>query len=336
VLAGTYQWARSAFDTLCPRPLLPVAQRPLIDYALDWLHGAGVREAILCANGSTAALRRHIEATDSSLHVSYQEDDSPRGAAGCIKDAAALSVANTFVVTDGTSVPTADIARLLAWHHHSGADLTIVVRARPSTGQPHLEPTGTYVFRRDVLEAVPATSFQDIKETLIPKMYREGRRIELFAIEEVSPRVLNATTYLAANRWMIQRLAAGDPNANECVAHPSASIDPTATIVGPVIIGQGARVHGHATIVGPTSIGPHTIIEQGAVVTRSVAWEHCVIGRGAVVDQSLMSDHAVIAPHSHVLATVRTSAAPTRNWMSSHFGGRKSTVARLMTKPATR
>ena len=40
VLAGTYQWGDSTFETLLPRPLVPVAQAPLISYTLEWPDGS--------------------------------------------------------------------------------------------------------------------------------------------------------------------------------------------------------------------------------------------------------------------------------------------------------
>jgi NDP-sugar pyrophosphorylase family protein len=315
ILAGTYQWTGSSFDALCPRPLLPVVQAPLIEHVLGWLRGAGVPEAIICANGSTSALRRYLGPMQSPLAVDFHEDGSPRGAAGCVKDAAAASAANIFLVTDGASIPTVDVSRLLAHHDATKAALTIVVHERArSLGQSHLEPTGTYVFNREVLDAVPATSFQDIKENLIPKMYREGQRIETFTIGEASPRVLNATSYLTLNRWMIQRMASVDGGC-EYAAHPSAVIDETAVIVGPVVIGAGVRVHASATIVGPTCLGAGTVVERAAVVTRSVTWEDCIVGSGAVVDQCLLADNVVVESDTSVSSAVRVYAPEHRAWV---------------------
>ena len=36
VLAGTHTWRNSELERICPRPLLPVAGRPLIWYGLNW------------------------------------------------------------------------------------------------------------------------------------------------------------------------------------------------------------------------------------------------------------------------------------------------------------
>ena len=41
-MAGIYPWANTVFDRLLARPLLPVAHKPLISYALSWLVEAGI------------------------------------------------------------------------------------------------------------------------------------------------------------------------------------------------------------------------------------------------------------------------------------------------------
>ena len=42
VLAGAYP-SHGALDQLVPRPLLPVAQQPLISYSLRWMKGGSAR-----------------------------------------------------------------------------------------------------------------------------------------------------------------------------------------------------------------------------------------------------------------------------------------------------
>jgi mannose-1-phosphate guanylyltransferase/phosphomannomutase len=320
VLAGTYQWTGSPFDEIRPRPLLPVALRPLIDYVIDWLDTAGVATTTICANGSTDAIRRHLESRVASrVKLDYYADHSPRGAAGCIKDAAATKAAQTFIVSDGTSIPHVDVAALVAHHRRTGAAITMVVHPSDGkfTGQKQFEPTGTYVFDRSVLDLVPATSFSDIKENLIPSAHRHGCPIELFETAGASPRVLNAASYVAANRWVAERMATTANAASreeeqnsspQLDAHSSAWIHESATIIGPVVLGRGARIHAGAVLVGPTIIGADSVIGAGAVVSRSVTWDGCVVGTNAVVDQCLLTDGAVVEPGESLSTVLRPKA----------------------------
>ena len=324
ILAGTHHWTGSPFEELKPRPLLPVAQTPLIDYVLSWLHDGGVERATICANGSTGAIQAAIrDGRALGVSVQYLEDLSPRGAAGCVKDAAARSQAQTFVVADGSSIPVLDLRALLDSHRTSGAALTIVAQRRDATsaGGAQLQPADIYVFDRDVLDLVPSTSFQDIKESLIPTLYKLGRRINLFPVDEISPRVLNADTYLAANHWMIARLS--ERQSTDLIAHPTAWIDPGAMIIGPVVLGPSVKVHSGAAILGPATIGAGTTIGAGAVVCRSVVWNNCVIGENSVVDNSLLTDDARVAPNTSLFAAIRLKQKAARARVRDLFARRK-------------
>jgi NDP-sugar pyrophosphorylase family protein len=318
ILAGEYHWTGSLFEELRPRPLLPVAQTALVEHVLSWMCQGGVHDTTICANGSTPALRNYLkDGRQFSMDLFYYEDGTPRGAAGCVKDAAVRSDAQTLIVADGASIPVVDLSELVAQHRRTGAALTIVAHRRESRsdGTPLLHPAGVYVFEREILEAIPAISFQDIKENLIPKLHRDGHRVEVYPVAELSPRVLNADSYLAINHWMITRLtfaaASNDSATNgrwrELIADASAWVDPDAMILGPVILGPGVRVYGGATIVGPTSIGAGTTIGPSAVVTRSVTWNNCVIGERAIVDRCVVADDGAVAPGSALSSAIRTS-----------------------------
>jgi hypothetical protein len=201
ILAGTYQRADSAFDRLLPRPLVPVAHKPLISYGLSWLQDAGVTDVTVCGNRETrtleAELGKHVPA---DMTYSYREDPMPRGAAGCLRDAADGAESDVYVVTDGAAVPTGvDLPQLLERHRRSGAGVTVVVYSEPGRiGMPGISvPVGIYVVTHAALECIPPRGFFDIKEHMIPALYRSGVLVLPHRITEVVPRVLNAQTYLA-------------------------------------------------------------------------------------------------------------------------------------------
>src|SRR5512141_1304201 len=89
VLAGQHAWRDSRFDRLSPRPLHPVANRPLFFYAVDWLKAGGLEEITLGVNAETirgvdAALSERGGVPGLTLH----EERTPRGPAGSLRDAA--------------------------------------------------------------------------------------------------------------------------------------------------------------------------------------------------------------------------------------------------------
>src|SRR5688500_1334135 len=314
VLVGTHAWANSTFDRLLPRPLLPVGHRPLISYALSWLRENGIRTAAVCGNRETRALEsrlhRHVP---SGLALSYHEDRMPRGAAGAIRDAAFTSDADCFVIADGTSIPNVDLADLLRTHHDSGAPVTAVVHAeRAANGAATVQvPTGIYVFNRGVLDVVPSSGFYDLKETLIPQLHRNGTRIRAYVVPNAGPRVLDASSYLALNEWVIEHLAAADAPPDHYVKsgmaliHREAYVADDASLIGPVLIGPGAQIMSGAVVVGPSSIGRDAIVGPGVLVSRSAIWRRCQVRENAMTDRCILGDDTILAPGIQAFRQVR-------------------------------
>ena len=321
VLAGTFPWANSAFDRLSPRPLVPVAQRPLIAFSLSWLRSAGICNVIVCGNRNSRALQSNVmQQFASDLQTTYIEDQMPRGAAGCVRDAGMSSDSQTFVITDGACVPDLNLDELLRAHGESGAAATVVVHEQPRRpGQVALPvPVGVYVFDRRVIELIAAHGFVDIKEHLIPDLVRAGEPIATFVVTSVMPRVLNAETYLAVNEFATQLLVTGWATLDgydlhgESLIHRDASVSRDVTFVGPVMVGAGAAIESGAVIVGPTSIGLDVTVGAGALVSRSSLWRRSHVLSNAVVDRSIVADDGVVGPHQRAYRAI-VAHAPRRS-----------------------
>ena len=190
VLAGAYPKGGALFDRLRPRPLLPVAHEPLIVYPLRWLAEAGMGRAIVCVNGPARTVSAAVnQVSDLRMAVDLVEDWMPRGAAGCVRDAAQLANAEVLVVVDGTSIPQVDLEALLETHRASDAALTIAVHEDPGpdASRPALCPAGMYVFDQRALGYISDHGFQDIKETLVPRLHRAGEQVALHRCGERQP-----------------------------------------------------------------------------------------------------------------------------------------------------
>jgi NDP-sugar pyrophosphorylase family protein len=326
IVLGGHHWRRSPFDAILPRSLLPIAQNPLILHILDWLHHRGVAKTTICSNGASALIRQHLSRYPRlrlrSVH--YREDVGPRGPAGALRDAAVGSGSELFVVVEGSVIPDIDLQRLLDAHRASGAAVTIVVQpARSDRDVPAPVPAGIYVFSLSALEAVPASGFQDIKETLIPALYKAGVAMRTHEAERACPRVIDGATYLRANHWLVTRIAAQRSSESPIgavrnysgtgiVAHPSARIDPGAELIGPIVVGPRAVIEAGATLVGPLSVGRDTRLCARALVSRSVLWPESIVGRNAAVDRTVITEGASVEPSEELSGAVRLRRAALR------------------------
>jgi NDP-sugar pyrophosphorylase family protein len=283
---------------------VPVAHRPLISYAIAWLRSGAVANVTVCGNRETRALEAHIgRHVPADVAWTYREDPMPRGAAGCLRDAADAHPCDAYLVTDATAVPgSVELEPLLQHHLASRAEVTVVVYSEPTRhGTPGaVIPVGIYVVNRSALESVPARGFFDIKEHLVPRLYEAGARVMVYETRRPVPRVLNAQSYLAVNAMAIESLLtaeaapSGFVRRGEAIVHAQAAVAPDAVLAGPVLIGQGAQIRSRAVVIGPTSIGCDAVIDEGALVSRSAVWRRSKVEAGASLDLCILGDGALM------------------------------------------
>lgn len=300
ILTGSHVWDQDSFESLTPRALLPVANAPLITHLLGWLRDGGLHVVCVCTNENVALLHSYLgDGTDHGLDLMYYEDRIPRGPAGCLRDAAELcGAAEQFVVVDGAVVPDFRLRDLLEHHRHSGGVGTVVVHdvddpQGGSAGQ--WRPAGLYVFSSQALARVPATGYQDIKETLLPQLHRSDALVTVFPAPPGSPRAKDLYSYLGMQGWMLARLQraarlpAGYERHGDAFVHSSAHVAGTARLIGPVMVGPETLVDEEAIITGPTAIGGRCVVGRGAVVGRSVLWDHATVGAKGIIDRCVVA-----------------------------------------------
>ena len=87
-----------------PKPLIPVAGKPLIDWSLDWLLEAGITEVIVNTSYLAAKLEAHL-AGRHSPHIRFsREEPQPMETGGGIKHALPLIGAAPFLVMNSDNI----------------------------------------------------------------------------------------------------------------------------------------------------------------------------------------------------------------------------------------
>lgn len=135
--AGVGSRLRPLTDT-CPKPMLPIAGRPLLARTLDWLQANAVGEAalnlhylpdVICMSLSTGS------AWGIALRYSYEEQLlGSAGAVRAIDDRFPGWLDQTFLLIYGDMLIDIDLADLLAFHRANSAILTLALKR---TTTPH-------------------------------------------------------------------------------------------------------------------------------------------------------------------------------------------------------
>jgi NDP-sugar pyrophosphorylase family protein len=175
-----------------PKPLVPVAGRPLVSYELERLGRAGVtRVVVACSAGQEELFERELAGYGPEVVAAGEPE--PLGRGGGIKLAARLlGPERPVLALNGDEIADVDVAALLAHHRARGPAATIVVAPLPSPfgvvelaeddtvrdfreapRLPHWVNAGLYVLEDEALDAFPDRG--DHETTTFPELAEKGR-----------------------------------------------------------------------------------------------------------------------------------------------------------------
>jgi mannose-1-phosphate guanylyltransferase len=281
-----------------PKQLLPIVDRPMLEWVVAGLAAHGVDEVVLSVGYRPDAFREaYPDDCCAGVALRYAVEPEPLDTGGAIRFAAVeAGVAERFLVVNGDVLTDLDVSALIAFHEARDAEATLalhkvddpsrygvvptdddgrviafVEKPPPGEAPTDLINAGTYVMEPSVVDRIPAGRRVSIERETFPAMVEDGR---LYARDDAGVYWLDTGTPLAYVHAQID-LIEGRRGARDFVA-----IDPTAVIDGAVIrnsvVGRGA------------SIG------AGAVLERAVVLDGATVGEGARVVESVVGPDATV------------------------------------------
>ena len=108
-----------------PKPVLPLVDRPLLAFMVDWLDRHGVEEIVFASGFMSDALREALgEGEAGGPRLRYLAEPAPLGTAGAIKFAAE-HLGERFLALNGDVLADLDLTALVRAHEDSGATATL-------------------------------------------------------------------------------------------------------------------------------------------------------------------------------------------------------------------
>ena len=277
-----------------PKPMLPVANRPIIDYVLDALVNAGISEIVVVVGHQHTRIQDHLMQRYPQLDLTYVQQRYQLGSGDALVQAQEY-VPGEFVVVNGDNVVDEVTVRgTVDRYRRSEAVAAVAVgqsdRAneygtvctengrvttileRPTDDESGRINVGVYVFDERIFEALDRTAIQSGELSLTDAIpYLSGR---------VSPASSDGVWYDPAYPWDL--LATSERLQS---AHP----DLVSGLEGRDGIDETARIHETATVEGRVLVGPGCEISAGAVLRNGVCLQSDVrVGSNSVVERSLL------------------------------------------------
>lgn len=192
-----------------PKPMVPVIDRPVLEYTLAWLKEHHVEDVIITLSYLPDIIRDHFgDGRRFGMNISYFEDPYPLGTAGSIKNADQL-LSDTFFVVSGDGVTNMNLTSAYRAHREKRVMASLLLQAidcplgygvveideegsiksfreKPTTWdttQKYLINTGIYILEPEILSYIPPYTMYDFGHQLFPKLLEQS--LPLYGYEVV-------------------------------------------------------------------------------------------------------------------------------------------------------
>ncbi len=319
--AGVGERMKPLTDHL-PKPLLPIANRPVMAYILEHLglHGFTDVVANVYYRGEDI-IDCFGDGSAHGVRLTYSREEQLWGSAGSVKRNRDFLEGEPFLVIGADDLTDMDLGALLERHRSSGAIASIGLAEVEETSQFGIVVTGEagriqyfiekpegpapsrtantqiYLFEPEILDLIPEGEWYDFGRNVFPRLVDDRSPFFGFSLPGYWRDIGSAGDYLAGQFDVMQgRVRAAIPGrqVNPGVwMGEDCRIDPQATITPPVVIGNRCRVAAGAIIGGATAVGDDVEIPAGASLWNCVLWNgarvpvgewrQVVIGRDGVM-----------------------------------------------------
>ena len=316
-----------------PKPLIPLVDKPMVAHIIAWLHRYGITDIILTLQHQADLFQGYFGTGESlKVRMHYAVEESPMGTAGGVRntvDQGLVDWDETVLIVSGDAVTDFNLWELVAFHEERNADVTVALHReenpleygmvitegdgrilqfveKPGWAEvvSDLVNTGIYVMRARVLERVPTDAPYDFSNDLFPQLLAENRPMYGLAMEGYWTDAGAPPDYMQATFDMLNDRVWHEPFGEERMPQvwtgANVVIDPSAQVHGPVYLGNNVRIKGDVRIEGPAVIRDDTVVDERAVISRSILWRGCYVGQGAEITGAIISKQCVVKRRAHI------------------------------------
>jgi mannose-1-phosphate guanylyltransferase len=296
-----------------PKPMLPTAGVPFLAHLLSRIRAAGVRRVVLGTSYLAETFATHFgDGAALGLELRYVVEEHPLGTGGGIRNVAGELSAEHVLVFNGDVLAGTDLRAVVATHRRAEADVTLhlvrvpdpraygcvptdadgrVLRFLEKTPDPPTDQinAGCYVFRREVIDTIPAGRPVSVERETFPGLLAAGARVQ---------------AHVDAAYWRDMGtpadLVRGSADLVRGVAPSAALPGPT----GEALVLAGAHVAADAEVSGGTTVGSRARVGAGARVEGALLLDGAEVGAGAEVRHSVVGAGAVVEDGAVVVDAV--------------------------------
>jgi mannose-1-phosphate guanylyltransferase/phosphomannomutase len=303
-----------------PKPMLPLANRPMMEHIVNLLREHGVDEIVVTVAYLANTIRTYFgDGSEFGVRMVYATEENPLGTAGSVRNAMD-ELDERFLVISGDVLTDIDLSAIVGFHEERKALATIGLTAvenplefgivitnddgsiqrfleKPGWGQVFSDTVnnGIFVLEPEIFDYIDDGVAVDFSSEVFPKLLADRKPLYGYVCEGYWEDVGTLEAYMSAHKDVLDGKVALDVPGfrldRGIWLGEGAEVDPAATIEGPAVIGDNTRVEAGARL-GPYSVlGSNVMVQPGADLERVISHEGVYLGpgvrlRGTVIGRS--------------------------------------------------
>lgn len=317
-----------------PKPLIPVANRPMIEYIVGKVKKSGYDELVVTLSYLKSQIKKLLKKKYPYLNIKYSVEKKPLGTAGGVKKAS-KHINDTFFVLSGDVLVDVDLNEILDFHKKNNALATMVLTQVEDPSQygiavlddenqivkflekpsPHevfskIANTGIYVLEPEILDYITNKGEIDFSKDVFPQLLEEKAGMYGFVHDGYWNDLGRPKTYLQANYDVLNRKIKPEPYGKKLVegvgrlgdmwVGDGVDIKNKIRLIGPVVIGSGCVIEKNCVIGQNTIIGDNVHLEKNTTVKGSVVFPDSKVKEGSYLKDCIVDSSCTIEKGSFI------------------------------------
>lgn len=300
-----------------PKPMLPVAGKPILEWNLEALAGNKFKRAILIVGYKKETIIDHFGKSFNGIKLKYIEQKEQLGTAHAISMAEG-KVGENFLAMNGDLIPSEKlISDFLSYNKKAKAENSICLTRvdnpsefgiinlkgntvsniveKPKKSTSNLANAGIYLFNSKIFDAIRGIEkstrleyeLTDALKTLI-----KDKKVHGFECDDHCIDIGRPWDLLDANEILLKTMELKPENVD---------VEKFAVVKGPVQIGKGSVIRSGSYIEGPCWIGENCTIGPNCYIRpHSSIGNNAHIGNAVEIKNSIVMDSTNIGHLSYV------------------------------------
>jgi len=308
-----------------PKPLMPVAGKPCIEYVISALVKAGLKDLVVTAGYKAQMLKEVLDdASGYGANIDFSFEKTPMGTAGAVKNVKD-KLDGTFIVASGDVLTDVDFKALIDFHKKTEAMATMALtkvadpcqfgivgldkqsrivkfkeKPKPAEIFSNLINAGIYVLEPEVLDLVPKDTKFDFSKNTFPQILDKypgklfGKPITGLWMDIGKPSDLLEANFRVIKRDGKKRTVNGRKYTTPSIVSELAILSKATKVKGPCYFGPDSKIGGKA-VLDRVAIYEKAIVDE-ARLTRCIVLDGATVSPGAVLENTIVGRGTVVRP----------------------------------------